>query len=98
MEERHVVELLTLLERDGWTHKLWRGGRKTKTPMPYEIGHDQIWYLSVRAIKFNSLYFECLLKALIRSEALVPLAFGNSRAQLFLFIEIIVHPFGIPCA
>ena len=64
--ERHVIELLSMLQRDGWTNQVWTSSRaakpKTKSLAPYILGGDKVWYLHRNATKFNALYFECLLQ------------------------------------
>ena len=61
MSERHVIELLTMLEDEGWTHRVAAAGERR--PEPYRVGDQKIWLLSQRSNSFNALYFECLLKA-----------------------------------
>ena len=62
--ERHIIELLTLLEKDGFVRCTVTGGKKEqKSLKPYKSGDAKVWYLDGNATNFNGLYFQCLLQA-----------------------------------
>ena len=62
--ERHIIELLTLLERDGFARCTFTGGKKQQKMLePYRVGDAKVWYLDTNARNFNALYFQCLLQA-----------------------------------
>lgn len=63
--DRHVIELLTLLDQAGWIRSdVNGGGKKLRTLEPYTIGGKKVWYLHAAATTFNAAYFQCLLQAI----------------------------------
>ena len=69
--ERHIIEILTLLEREGFARCTFSGGKKEKKLLgAYRFGDAKVWWLDAKATKFNSLYLQCLLQA---TRVLIPL-------------------------
>ena len=61
LAERHVIELLAMLNNSGWVFTTWRD--KQGRPEPYSVGAARKFYLHRNATSFNAAYFRCLIKA-----------------------------------
>ena len=62
--DRHVIELVSMLEESGWIRRTVQGGTKEMRKLqPYISGELKVWYSHHKATKFNDAYFRCLLQA-----------------------------------
>ena len=63
LSERHEIELVCLLEQQGWAATVWKGRTGKHAPSPYSVGQPTMFYVLSSATNFNALYLQCLLKA-----------------------------------